>query len=206
MGGMPAILRNFRPRELWVGIDPASAAYTALLREAADLHIRVRHLHAGDTPALARRPLQPRDLTSSPPPSPTPTTARPSTTTPSSSTCSTAAPPSCSKATPRAPSERAMLAAHAITPVTLLKVGHHGSRTSTTPDFLAAAAPRDAVISVGRHNTFGHPRPEVLARLAQAHTLLYRTDEFGLTQFLLPPTATSPNATTNRSNPLVLVR
>jgi competence protein ComEC len=89
-----------------------------------------------------------------------------------------------------APSERAMLAAHAISPVTLLKIGHHGSRTSTLPDLLAAAAPRDAVISVGRHNTFGHPSPGILARLGQAHVRSYRTDQFGLTQFLLTPDGT----------------
>jgi competence protein ComEC len=73
----------------------------------------------------------------------------------------------------------------AIGPDTLLKVGHHGSRTSTTPDFLALAAPQYAIISVGRQNTFGHPRPEVLGRLSAAHARLYRTDEFGLTTFLL---------------------
>jgi competence protein ComEC len=48
MGGMPAVLRNFRPRELWVAVDPNSAPYRALLAEAATLGIRVRHLHAGD--------------------------------------------------------------------------------------------------------------------------------------------------------------
>ena len=70
-------------------------------------------------------------------------------------------------------------------PVTLLKVGHHGSRTSTTQEFLDAAAPKDAVVSVGRGNTFGHPRYEVIERIADARTKLYRTDEFGLTTFLL---------------------
>ena len=78
-----------------------------------------------------------------------------------------------------------MLAAHAVSPVTLLKVGHHGSLTSTTPEFLAAAAPHSAVISAGINNHFGHPRPEILDRLAAAHTLTYRTDQFGLTTFLL---------------------
>ena len=48
-----------------------------------------------------------------------------------------------------------------------------------------AAAPSDAVVSVGRGNTFGHPRYEVIDRIAEAHTRLYRTDEFGLTTFLL---------------------
>jgi competence protein ComEC len=70
-------------------------------------------------------------------------------------------------------------------PVTLLKVGHHGSKTSTTPEFFAAAAPRDAAVSVGKGNTFGHPGYEVIERIAEAHTKLYRTDEFGLTTFLL---------------------
>ena len=48
MGGMPAVLRNFRPRELWVAVDPNSAPYRALLAEAATLGISVRHLRAGD--------------------------------------------------------------------------------------------------------------------------------------------------------------
>ncbi len=48
MGGMAAVMRSFRPRELWVGIDPDSTAYRALLAEAHELGITVRHLHAGD--------------------------------------------------------------------------------------------------------------------------------------------------------------
>ena len=84
-----------------------------------------------------------------------------------------------------APSERAMVASGEVASVTLLKVGHHGSRTSTTPEFFAVVRPRDAVVSVGRNNSFGHPRAEVIGRIAEAHTRLYRTDEFGLTTFLL---------------------
>jgi competence protein ComEC len=84
-----------------------------------------------------------------------------------------------------APSEREMLAHDRVAAVTLLKVGHHGSRTSTTQEFLDAAAPKDAVVSVGRGNTFGHPRYEVIERIAEARIKLYRTDQFGLTTFLL---------------------
>jgi len=84
-------------------------------------------------------------------------------------------------------SEDAMLAAHRVAPVTLLKVGHHGSRTSSNPEFLEAAAPREAVISVGRNNPFGHPYGAVIDRFAAARTWLFRTDEFGLTSFLLRP-------------------
>ena len=91
-----------------------------------------------------------------------------------------------------APSEHAMVddgqhGGPALGPDTLLKVGHHGSRTSTTPEFLALAAPLDAVISVGAQNTFGHPRPEIIQRLADEHARVFRTDRFGATTFLLSP-------------------
>ena len=49
------------------------------------------------------------------------------------------------------------------------------------------AAPHDAVISVGRGNTFGHPRPEIIERLGEAHAKVFRTDRFGLTSFILTP-------------------
>jgi len=67
----------------------------------------------------------------------------------------------------------------------LLKVGHHGSATSTTPELLAAVHPRYAVISVGFRSPFQHPRPEVLERLQDAHVLTYRTDTLGATSFFL---------------------
>ncbi len=78
-----------------------------------------------------------------------------------------------------------MVAGGRVTPVTLLKVGHHGSRSSTTPEFFAAAAPRETVVSVGKGNTFGHPRGEVIGRIAGAGARMFRTDEFGLTTFLI---------------------
>ena len=62
----------------------------------------------------------------------------------------------------------------------VLKVGHHGSKTSTTPEFLAAVAPAVAVISAGFENSFGHPHPAVLARLGERHTAILRTDHDGL--------------------------
>ncbi len=61
----------------------------------------------------------------------------------------------------------------------VLKLGHHGSTTSTSPAFLDAVSPRVAVISVGRHNRFGHPAPSVLRRLARRGIRVYRTDEQG---------------------------
>ena len=59
---------------------------------------------------------------------------------------------------------------------TVLVVPHHGSRTSSTPAFVAAVAPEVAVFSVGYRNRFGHPHPTVVARYAQARADLWRTD------------------------------
>lgn len=187
MGGMAAVLRNFRPRELWVAVDPDSASYRELLAEAASFGVRVRHLRAGDSVSwqdVAINVLAP------------------------SSAYSNSGPPvnddslvlhlqfgqasALLEGDAQAASEDAMVAradagdgSARIGPVTLLKVGHHGSRTSTTPEFLALAQPQDAVISVGANNTFGHPRAEVIARLAAGHTHVYRTDRMGATTFLL---------------------
>ena len=62
--------------------------------------------------------------------------------------------------------------------VDVLKVGHHGSRGSTSETWLAELTPRVAVISVGR-NTYGHPAPEVLERLAAGRAAVWRTDTDG---------------------------
>ncbi len=76
-----------------------------------------------------------------------------------------------------APSESELVAAGAVTPVDVLKVGHHGSRTATTPELLDAARPRLAVLSCGRRNRFGHPAPETLATLRRSCVPVARTDE-----------------------------
>ena len=61
----------------------------------------------------------------------------------------------------------------------VLKVGHHGSPTSTTPAFLEAVAPRIALVSVGLDNVYGHPGPEVMRRLAEQGATVLRTDQLG---------------------------
>jgi competence protein ComEC len=236
MGGMPAILRNFRPRELWVAVDPDSAPYRALLAEAAQLGIVVRHLRAGDRQSwdgIAISVLAPTPAYVNPGPpvnndslvlrmtfgqssallegdaeapsehqmvaAALASSSRSAASSSHSAALSSSGLALSSRSAALSSRSAALSSRSAaegsasypsdtaatLGPDTLLKVGHHGSRTSTTPEFLALAAPQDAVISVGANNTFGHPRPEIIARLAAAHVRLYRTDRFGLTTFLL---------------------
>ena len=74
--------------------------------------------------------------------------------------------------------ERALLAR--LTPVTVLKVGHHGSRTSSTEAFLEALRPRVALVSSGHPSPFNHPHAVVVERYARRGIPLMRTDRQGL--------------------------
>jgi competence protein ComEC len=69
-----------------------------------------------------------------------------------------------------------ILVARGLPPVDLLKVAHHGSRTATSDALLAVTRPAVALVSVGAKNTFGHPAPGTLARLAARGVTTYRTD------------------------------
>jgi len=78
-----------------------------------------------------------------------------------------------------APSEASILAAGFDLSCTVLKVGHHGSGTSTSPAYLDAVDPEVAVISVGEGNRYGHPHQETLDKLAARGLIVYRTDHHG---------------------------
>ncbi len=183
MGGMPAILRDFHPRELWISIEPGdSPLFDALLTQARAQHMIIRHLHAGE--AFPWSDLHATVL------APEASYSNPGTPVNNDSLVLRLDDNRASvllEGDAEAPSEEAMLANHRVQHATLLKVGHHGSHTSTTPDFLAAVSPIDAVISDGQHNTFGHPSPIVIERLGEAHIHTYRTDRLGAETFLLSP-------------------
>ena len=163
MGGMPAIIRNFRPRELWVSIDPNSDEYRHLLAEAKELGVHVRHFYAGDLVAwggMQITMLAPETGYTNP--------HEPINNDSLVMRMQYGKSSVLLEGDAEAPSERMMLANGRVTPVTLLKVGHHGSRTSTTQEFLAAAAPKDAVVSVGRGIRSDTPALKSLRELQRA--------------------------------------
>ena len=75
--------------------------------------------------------------------------------------------------------ERALMASGQDLSADVLKLGHHGSRTSSTAAFLDAVSPMAAVITAGAGNQFGHPHGEVLVRLYERGIMVYRTDLIG---------------------------
>lgn len=79
--------------------------------------------------------------------------------------------------------EKEMLSAGTDLQADVLKVGHHGSHSSTTPAFLEAVSPRYAVISAGKNNDYGHPHRETLQKLKKAGINVYRTDLDGTVVF-----------------------
>ena len=66
----------------------------------------------------------------------------------------------------------------------VLKVGHHGSRFSSSQAFLQELKPKIAIIEVGKKNTYGHPTPAVLGRLADVGSQVFRTDINGLVELI----------------------
>lgn len=79
--------------------------------------------------------------------------------------------------------EQALLAAYPNLTVDILKVGHHGSKGSSSPEFLNQLAPKVALISAGKKNRYQHPHQETLLRLDKERTATYRTDKMGAVRF-----------------------
>ncbi|MGA3371698.1 MAG: ComEC/Rec2 family competence protein [Terracidiphilus sp.] len=187
MGGLPAVLRNFHPAELWVGNNPRFGAYNALLDEAAGLHVRVISLRAGDA-----FPFGPTQVNVLAPFRGYQPGAEPTNNDSLVMRVAYGATSVMLEGDAEAPVEEAMLAETGLAS-TLLKVGHHGSITSTRPEFLARVSPEWAVISCGLHNRYGHPRREVLEELEAARIGVFSTDINGASCFRLDGQTTTPD-------------
>ncbi len=178
MGGMRAVITNFQPREFWYGVESPDHGFQDLEQTAHAFHVQFEPHHAGDSfdfGGLHIRVLNPQPDW----------------------------PPSLRDQDDESlvlhiqyGETSALLvgdAHHRIEKLLveenpradLLKVGHHGSLTSSSPGFLDAVQPRFAVVSVGLYNSFKHPRPEVMQRYAEAHVETYRTDLAGAVSFYL---------------------
>lgn len=179
MGGMFAVLRNFHPRELWIGNNPPSREYLALLAEATQLGITIRSFHAEDT--FTYGGMDVRVLAPAAGYQPSAAAKNDDSLVMRIAWHNTSA---LLDGDAEGPSEQQMAALPSIH-ADLLKIGHHGSRTSTTEPFFHAVAPRYAVISVGLHNLYHHPRFETLEKLQASHVQTYRTDLDGITSFYL---------------------
>lgn len=169
IGGLLAMHENFRPRELWVSAQIRGPRWDQLLTAAQRQGTRLRYLAAGDSLRLGEVTVEtlwpPRD-----------------------------APIEKSNLTSlvlllqhgrhrflltgdiEASVESQLLDNPQLQRIDVLKLAHHGSRTSTSPDFLERTQPALAIASAGFANQFHHPHPSVLHRLQQARTLLLRTD------------------------------
>ena len=179
LGGMHAVMANFRPRELWVGALPNTTEVQALMAQARDLGVRVIRRSAGeefDYGGMQVRVLSP------------PVDWIPSPEAKNNDSLVLHVRYGTTSALLEGDAEKAVewrLAALGNIHADLLKVGHHGSLTSTAPPLLDAVHPHWAVISLGAGNPFGFPRPEVLRRLEAAGVQTYRTDLQGAVTFYL---------------------
>jgi competence protein ComEC len=181
IGGLPAVLNNFHPAELWVAPSPLTSAYTALIAQARSAGMTVSTRVAGDSFTFGGAKfdvLAPKaDITSNFRRGNDESMVLKVTYRETSALLEGDA----EKKTER-------MIAPELTPVNLLKVAHHGSATSTLPALLESARPQFAMISVGRFNRYGHPRADVLSRLAEAGTCVFRTDLSGAISFYLDGT------------------
>lgn len=178
VGGAASVLRTMRPAEYWdAGYPAGGEAYSRSLIESAERQIRWHRVHPGDSLVVDRvvvRFLAPDSTWA----------AR----LPDANSASTVAVISYGAVRimltgdAEAAEEEWLLARYGAEALRadILKVGHHGSRTSTTPAFLAAVRPRLALVSVGFGNDYGHPDQDVVARLAAAGALVLRTDQLGV--------------------------
>jgi competence protein ComEC len=177
-GGLPAIIENFHPSQLWTGATPSSAAWSAVRDKARAENVRVIALPSGRSFAFGGARIDvispPPDYVASERPMNNDSLALRIT----YGRRSVLLTGDMEKAMER----RALLDGEPLR-ADILKVGHHGSNTSSIDPFLDAVSPAFAVISDGFENSFRHPHPKVLERLATHRAGILRTDRDGLVTF-----------------------
>jgi competence protein ComEC len=179
MGGMSSILKNFRPKELWTGAVQESPEWIGVRETARQLGIPIREMRRSDPFEFGG--------------------ARITVLAPDANYETTILPKNDDSLVMRLDYgktsflltgdmekkiEEQLFYEGLLSHADVLKVGHHGSRTSSAPDLLNAVHPAFGVISVGFENSYGHPHPLTIQALEARHIAVYRTDEQGLVRFI----------------------
>ena len=182
LGGVFAILENFRVGRLWIGREVSSPALATLEELARDQKIPIEHELRGQSfrwDGIDGEFLWPEIV---------PEEVAPSAKNNDSlvlhlryGSRSFLLPGDAEKQV-----EREILSENSVEAVRsdVLKIGHHGSKNSTTTEFLAAVQPHFGIISAGEDNLYGHPSPELLERLENAGVRILRTDRDGAVHVL----------------------
>jgi competence protein ComEC len=165
-GGLPYLLEHFHPREFWwTGVPGDGVAWRRLEAAMAASGARLRVLSTGAPLDVAVRVLHPP--------------AEPGWTSLNDSSLTLRLGDALLTGDIESRAETSLLRDPASLRAAVLKVPHHGSRTSSTPAFVVAVAPKIAVISVGADNRYHLPSPEVEARYRTRGTCVLRTDRCG---------------------------
>ncbi len=175
IGGLGAIIDNFHVKELWTGATPDSPAWVALRDKALRAGVKIMPLRRGEPFAFGGAMLH--------------------VLAPEADYAPGAAPKNNDSFALRIvygqrsalltgdierPVESELVADGLLEHADILKVAHHGSKTSSTPAFLDLAHPAFALISAGFENSYGHPSPVILQRLQERGACVLRTDALGL--------------------------
>jgi competence protein ComEC len=173
LDGLRAVLENFSVGELWVGRDEETPAFATLLDEARAHGVKVvteTQGHAFNFDGVAGEILWPVDVSR---------VERASNDNSMVMRVQDGAERFLLPGDAEKRTENAMVEEGEPLGADFLKVPHHGSRTSSTEEFLAAVQPKVAVVSVGEDNPFGHPVPQVVERYRAAGIRFLRTDKDG---------------------------
>jgi competence protein ComEC len=174
IGGLPAVLENFHVKELWTGATPECPEWDALRRKAAELNVKIVPLEQGQHFDFGGAQFQVLAPAATYVPAVTPRNNDSLVLQLSYGRRSIILSGDMERQI-----ESELVAAGLVRHADVLKVGHHGSKTSTTEPFLDSIHPAFALISVGFENLYGHPHPDVLEHLNQAKIEILRTDQAG---------------------------
>ena len=175
IGGLPALVSDFHPKELWTGVTPDSPAWNKLRDKAERNGVKIVPMQAPGRFAFGGAEIEVLAPFADYVPSDSPKNndslvlrlcyGRHS---------------FLLSGDVERQIEWRMLDANEVPRTDVLKVAHHGSKTSSTEAFLNAVNPTFAVISAGFENSYGHPNADVVARLEEHHAGVFRTDQDGL--------------------------